>query len=301
MASVLITGGTGLIGRHLSRRLQEKGYEVALLSRTKNYKEQIPSYIWDINKGEIDQKAISEADYIIHLSGVNIGEKRWTKKRKQQILESRIKSGQLIFGEVVKRNMNLRAFISASAVGYYGSLTSPEIFHETAPPAEDFLGQTCEAWEKEADRFMDAGIRTVKIRTGVVLTKQGGALSKMAWPAKRGFGAALGNGKQYLPWIHINDLCGIYLKAIEDTNMTGAYNAVAPDHITNKEFTRALAQGYKRTLWLPNIPGIVMKLMFGKMSEILLQGSRVSADKIQARGYKFQFPGLPGAIRNLLA
>ena len=300
MAKVLITGGTGLIGKALANRLQERGFEVAVLSRTKNISEEVSFYTWDISKGIIDPEAISTADYIIHLTGVNIGEKRWSRKRKQEILESRINSGQLIYQEVRKQNKKLKAFISASATGYYGSVTVPDIFSEPDSPGEDFLGQTCSAWEQVADRFHDAGIRTVKIRTGVVLTRQGGALSKMLVPVKIGFGAALGNGKQYLPWIHMDDLCDIYIRTIEETGMSGAYNAVAPEHITNKEFTQSLAHVLNRNLWVPNIPAFVLKLIFGRMSEIVLHGSRVSSDKIRAAGYKFQYPGIQGALLNLL-
>ncbi len=288
------------MGKALSRKLLERGFEVSILSRTKNLNKQVPCYSWDLSKGEIDPEAVSTADYIIHLSGVNIGEKRWSGKRKQEILDSRINSGQLIFDELRKQNKKLRAFISASAIGYYGSVTSPEIFSEMDPPGEDFLGQTCRAWEQVADRFQDAGIRTVKIRTGVVLTNQGGVLSKMLIPIKIGFGAALGSGKQYFPWIHMDDLCDIYIRAIEEASMSGAYNAVAPEHLTNREITKSLAHVLNRKLWAPNIPAFVLKLIFGRMSEIVLQGSRVSSDKIQAAGYKFQYPGIQEAIKNLM-
>lgn len=299
MARVLITGGTGLIGKHLSQRLQERAYEVAILSRARKKEEQIPTYYWDIDKSEVDKEAIANADFIIHLSGTSIGEKRWTTKRKQQIVDSRIRSGQLIFGELRKQNKKLRAFISASAIGYYGAITSIKVFSESDPPGDDFLAQTCIDWEDAADRFNDLGIRTVKIRTGVVLTNRGGALAKMLFPIKAGFGAAIGSGKQYLPWIHIDDLCDIYIKAIEDVQMNGAYNAVAPEHLTNKEFTQSLAHILKRALWLPNIPAFVMKLIFGKMSVILLKGSRISSKKIQAAGYTFLFPTLDDALEQL--
>lgn len=300
MAKVLITGGTGLIGNHLCTRLMENGYEIAILSRGISKDEQIRTYSWDLDKFEIDEEAIASADYIINLSGTSIGEKRWTKKRKQQIIESRIKSGQLIFDEVRKQNKNLRAFISASAIGYYGAVTSNSIFSETDPPGEDFLAQTCRDWEHAADRFMNVGIRTVKIRTGVVLTKRGGALAKMMLPIKAGFGSAIGSGKQYLPWIHIDDLCDIYIKAIEDVQMYGAYNAVAPEHLTNKAFTQSLAHTRKRTLWFPNIPAFVMKLIFGNMSVILLKGSRISSKKIQGAGYEFLYPSLDSALKQLM-
>jgi len=300
MANVLISGGNGIIGESLTKGLQERGFEVAILSRERSKNQQFPTYIWDIKKTEIDKEAIAVADYIVHLSGANIGAKRWTKKRKQQIIESRIKSGQLIFDETRKQNKNLKAFISASASGYYGAITSDKILSETDPPGDDFLGQTCREWERVADKFVDLGIRTVKIRTGVVLTKRGGALSKMIIPIRKGFGSALGNGKQYLPWIHIDDLCNIYIRAIEDSQMLGAYNAVAPEHLTNKAFTQSLADILNKSLWFPNIPTFVMKILFGKMSDILLQGSRISAERIQATGYKFLFPSLKSALKQLI-
>jgi len=296
MATVLITGGTGLVGSHLCKRLQEKGYDVSILGRKGNTKAAIPTYTWDWRKKEIEIESIDAVDYIIHLAGASIADKRWTINRKKLILDSRVETGKLLFDTIKKRNKNLKAFISASAIGYYGAITSDKIFTETDAPADDFLGNTCRQWELSADRFMDLGIRTVKIRTGVVLTNQGGALSKMIAPVKMGIGSAIGSGKQHMPWIQIDDLCGIYIKAIEDTQMKGAYNAVAPDHKTNKEFMRTLAQVLNKPFSFPNVPAIIMKMMYGRMSEILLEGSRVSADKILSRGYQFQFPELDKAL-----
>ena len=300
MATVLITGGTGLVGKHLCKRLKEKGYDVAILSRTRKQETAIPTYTWDLDKKEIQKEAIDTADYIIHLAGANIGDKRWTAKRKQIIIDSRVKTGQLIFSKIKEQNKDLKAFISASAIGYYGTITLDKIFTEADPPANDFLGDTCRQWEQMTDRFKDLGIRAVKIRTGVVLTGQGGALSKMTAPVKMGIGSAVGNGRQYLPWIHIDDLCDIYIKAIEDTQMKGAYNAVAPDQKTNKEFTQTIAHILKKPFWFPNVPAIAMKLMFGKISEILLRGSRISSNKIKKTGYNFLFPDLESALADLL-
>ena len=300
MATVLITGGTGLVGRHLCKRLQEKGYDVSILSRSSEKKGAIPTFTWDLNKNIIEKEAFKNVNYIIHLAGANIGDKRWTAKRKQEIIDSRIKTTQLIFTKIKEQNRNLKAFISASAIRYYGIKTSDKIFIENDPPANDFLGNTCLLWEQMADKFKGLGIRTVKIRTGLVLTKQGGALSKMIRPVKMGIGSAIGSGKQYLPWIHIDDLCGIYIKAIENKNMEGAFNAVAPDHKTNKEFTRILANVLKKPFWFPNIPAMVIKLIFGNMSEIILKGNKVSADKVKTIGYNFFFTDLESALYNLI-
>lgn len=299
METVLLTG-KGLIAKRLSKQLQNKGYNVTFLSRTKNHNSSFQTYFWNLNQSQIDKEAISSADYIIHLAGANISGKRWTAKRKKEIIDSRVMSTRLIYNEVKKQNKNLKAFISASAVGYYGAITSDKIFNEKDPPANDFLGETCRLWEQAADNFKTSGIRTVKIRTGVVLTKNGGALEKMATPVKMGIGSPIGTGKQYIPWIHIEDLCSIFIKAIEDEEMQGAYNAVAPDYKTNKEFTQKLAIALKKPFWFPHIPTFTMKLIFGEMAAILLEGSRISAHKIQTAGFNFKFPELESALTDIL-
>ena len=299
MAKVLITGGTGLVGTHLSRKLQEMGYEVAILSRTKRNENKLTTYVWDYNKNEIDKDAINTSDYIIHLAGVNLGERRWTSKRKQLIFDSRIKSSELIYNNIDKENNKLSAFITASAIGYYGAITSYEVLSETEPPADDFLAQTCKKWEQVADRFTDIGIRAVKIRTGVVLAKQGGALSKIVIPIKLGIGSAIGDGNQYFPWIHIDDLCSIYIKAIEDTQMIGAFNAVAPGHKTNTQFIETIAHNLDKPFWFPKIPAIAIKVILGKMSGMILTGSRISSDKIKNSGFVFRYPNLESALEQL--
>jgi hypothetical protein len=279
--------------------LQEKGYEVAILSRSSHPDSETISYTWDIDRHEIDREAINNCEYIIHLAGINIGEKRWSDGRKKEISNSRIKSTQLIFNNIDRHNHQLKAFISASAVGYYGTSTSEKIFRETDVPGSDFLGQICKEWEHAADQFTSMGVRTVKIRTGIVLSKEGGALSKLVVPVRWGVGSAIGRGNQYMPWIHLDDLCAIYIQAMENQAMTGAYNAVAPEHITNKAFTAKVARAIHRPFWFPNIPGFVMKLLFGEMSVMLLTGSRISSEKIAAAGYTFHYPHLDGALKEI--
>lgn len=299
MEKVLITGGFGLVGRHLSKVLSNRDYDVAVLSRSRKMTADFRVFYWDIDKNKIDREAINTCDHIIHLAGVNIGEKRWTRSRKQEIFDSRIKSTNLIFNHLNKQNSRLKTFISASAVGYYGSTTSEIIHLESDLPEDSFLGRICKQWEQSSDQFTIAGARVVKIRTGIVLSKSEGALSRFNIPAKLGLGSAIGHGKQYLPWIHIDDLCRIYLHAIQNTNMSGPYNAVAPEHITNKEFVRKVATCLKRPFWFPNIPAIFIKLLLGEMSEMLLNGSRVSSEKTEAAGYKFHFPDMDSALKNL--
>jgi len=299
METVLISGGTGLVGRHLTKTLLERGYGVALLSRKLNHTGSVKAYFWDPEKSQIDSAAILAADYIIHLAGAGIGDRRWTEKRKQIILDSRINSAELLFNSLTCNNHKIKAYISASAVGYYGAVTSDRIFSENDLPAEDFTGFICRNWEMEADRFEKTGIRTVVIRTGIVLSNHGGALQKIALPVRLGIGSALGSGEQYIPWIHIEDLCNIYIKAIEETGFKGPYNAVAPDNQTNRSLTRSLAAVMKKPFWFPDIPAFALKILFGKMSEILLQGSRVSSEKIREAGYVFKFPSLEGALNDL--
>ena len=300
METVLITGGSGLLGKHLCRKLMERGYKPAILTRRPDYKSNITNYYWDPDKEEINNDAISSADYIIHLAGVNIGEKRWTKKRKRIIMDSRILPAKFLFDKIKESGHKPRAFISISGVGYYGSITSDRIFSETDRHAEDFLGEVCRLWENTASRFEAIGMRTVRIRSAVVLTERGGVLARMALPVKFGIGSPIGSGKQYFPWIHVEDLCNIFIRAIEDTQMTGVYNAAAPDQRINKEFVRTLAKVLKKPLWFPPVPAILMKLLLGEMSVILLTGSRISSEKIKKAGYLFIFPELEDALKNLL-
>ncbi|MFP4367126.1 MAG: TIGR01777 family oxidoreductase [Bacteroidales bacterium] len=298
---ILITGGSGLIGQELSKKLLQKGYEVAVLSRNKKTDAGIKTYQWDPLNNEIEKEAIETAGYIIHLAGANLSDKRWTGKRKQIIVDSRVKSADLLFDKVMESNNTIKAFISASAINYYGTVTSDKIFSENDTPGDDFLGETCRKWEKSANRFSDQGIRTVIIRTGVVLSGRGGALKKMETPVKLGIGSPIGSGRQYLPWIHLDDICNIYIKAIEDKNMHGAFNAVAPDIPTNGEFMKTLARAYKKPFWAPAVPAPLMKLLFGEMSSVLLEGSRVSTEKISESGFEFRFPELENALSDLIS
>ena len=302
MAKVIISGGSGLIGQALSRRLQYQGYEVAILSRKKGAASaEVNHHIWDIDSQIIDIKAINNCDYIIHLAGINIGGGRWTQKRKQAIADSRIKSTRLILDNIDRQQNSLKAFISASAIGIYGAKTTDKIFTETDLPANDFLGQTCEKWEQAADGFSDMGIRTVKIRTGIVLSKKGGALARLLIPAKLGIGSALGTGNQFMPWIHLDDLCGIYIHAMEKEPMTGPYNAVAPEHTTNQTFIRKLTRTLHKPFWFPKISSLILRILFGKMSTMLLTGSRISSERIKAAGYQFRFPDLEDAFKDLFS
>mgnify|MGYP003575339240 CR=1 FL=1 len=299
--NVLLTGGSGFIGKHLTDMLLEAGYSVSILSRSeRESSEAITYYKWDLNKKYIDENAVLNADYIIHLAGEGIVEKRWTAKRKKDILDSRIKPIDLIFSVLEKNNKKLNAFVSASAVGIYGAVTSHRICTENTPPANDFLGTTCQKWESAVDKIGSLGIRTVKIRTGIVLGKDEGFLKKMIPTFKSGFGAVLGSGKQYLPWIHIDDLCRIYLKSIEDEKLEGPYNACITDNTTNSRFSKTLANLFGYSIWLPKVPPFLLKLFLGEMSQAVLTGQRVSSEKIQQTGFEFRFADLEKSLINCI-
>lgn len=298
--SVLITGGSGFVGRHLSELLLAKGYNVSVLSGKKKLQSTIHVYQWNPGEGTIDADALNGIDCIVHLAGANLGEKRWTGKRKEEIIRSRVNSAQILFDTVAEKKLKLKAFVSASAIGYYGAITTDRIFTEDDDAATDFLGHTCKTWEAAADLFAGAGVRTVKIRTALVLDKEGGALTKLYNPAQYGFVIRTGSGKQYMPWIHISDLCHIYLKAIEDNMMAGPYNAVSPQHINHYDFVRRMAYIMKRPVFLPPVPSFVLQLVLGEMSDLILKGSRVSSKKISAAGYSFLFPNLDEALKDLL-
>jgi len=288
--TVLITGASGYISGHLQQKLKTQGYRVRTLTTNILNSNVEDCFYWNPENQDINRKAFDSVDYIIHLAGANIGAARWTKRRKQEILDSRVNATRFLFDKVLLYKVPLKAFISASATGYYGTVTSDTIFDEEAPAAHDFLGNVCFQWENAAARFQELGIRTVKIRTGVVLSNDAPALKKMLLPIKMGIGSSLGSGKQYIPWIHIDDLCEIYLKAIEDNTFTGPFNAVAPQHITNKEMMKTLSKILKKPFWFPAVPAFVLRILFGEMADILLKGSRVQPKKLLEKGFEYHFP-----------
>lgn len=297
--NVLITGGTGFIGKVLTDALLQKGYSVSILSRTvKPRKEKVSYYVWDVTSQSIEEKSVLNADYIIHLAGENIGEKKWTAKRKEEIRNSRTQSAQLIYSVLKKHNKQIGAFVSASGIGYYGALNGHGICTETTLPGNDFVGQVCQDWEKSADLMKGLGIRTVKIRTGLVLGKNEGLLNKLSPIFKKGLGSVLGSGKQYMPWIHVDDLCRMYIEAIENPNMSGAYNATINDSTTNQVFSKTLAESLGRHMFLPKIPSFVIQLGMGEMSSLVLTGRRVSSDKIKKLGFRFRFKNLKKAMKD---
>jgi len=300
MKSILITGGTGLIGLALIKKLLDSNYKVSVLSRGKKSPHpDVDLYHWDVHAAEIDMQAVGQADVIVHLAGAGIAEKRWTKNRKQEIIHSRVASAELLFKKVNETGKKLEAFISSSAVGWYGGLSNDNLMTEDLPAADGFMGQTCRLWEEAVDLFQTLGVRTVKIRTGVVLSTDSGALPKMALPVKIGLGSALGSGKQIVPWIHIDDIVGIYLKAIQNAQMQGVFNGVAPAENNLNIFMRTLAKTLGKPYFMPSVPAFALKVAMGEMAVLVTEGSRISALKIQEAGYEFKFQELDKALAEL--
>lgn len=298
---ILITGASGLVGSQLTEMFLQKGYQVVHIGRTKRAgipPYAVPAFVWDVNKQEFDTEALNGVEVIINLAGAGVADKRWTDSRKRELLESRTKSLALLYKTLSTTNHQVTAVISASAIGYYG-FEGDEVFTEDSKSGSDFLATLTQQWEAEADKLLSLNIRTVKLRIGIVLSDKGGALIEMAKPVRIFAGSPLGNGKQYLSWIHIEDLCAMFLKAAADENLRGVYNAVSGDWVSNKEITKAIGKVLSRPVWPVHVPAFVLKLMLGEMANIVLQGSKVSADKIKQTGFVFKYTKLDESLKSL--
>lgn len=297
---VVITGGTGLIGNYLQKQLLLKKYEVVVLSRTKKKSSTKGlSYAqWDIENEIIDVDLVCSADYIIHLAGANIADKRWSEKQKEVIVNSRLKTTHLLFKTLKENPHQVKSIISASGADCYGVKTTNKLFKESDEFGDDFLSKVCKVWEAAVLQFNEIGVNTVCLRTGVVFAKENSALQKMTRPIKIGVGSPLGSGKQIMSYIHIHDLCNLYIYMLEN-NMSGFYNAVAANS-SNNEVTQAIAKELKKPLFMPNVPNFVLKLIFGEMASILLEGSAVDNDKIKATDFRFTYPDLESILKDVL-
>ncbi len=296
--TILITGANGLIGKALTQTLTQSGYKVHILSRSKMHppNKNVDAFQWNVSKEQIDSECIKGVDAIIHLAGEGIAEQRWTDTRKKQLIESRTKSIKLIYSLLEKDTTHqVKTVISASAIGYYGDRGN-ELLTEESTPSNTFLAQLCVAWENAVQEGKKLHMRTVSMRTGLVLSDQGGALASMARLTKLGLGSILSDGTQWVSWIHIEDVVQMYVYALEHTTIHGIYNMVAPQPTTNKIIIKELAQVLKKSLWLPAIPSWILKLVIGEMSALVLDSSRVSADKILSTGFKFKFKNINSAL-----
>jgi uncharacterized protein (TIGR01777 family) len=302
MQTVLITGGSGLVGQELSKMLINKGFKVIILSRNKNSSNNNIQYAqWDIKKQTIDLKALQEADFIIHLAGAGVVDKKWTESYKKEILLSRTESSKLIIDALSKNPNKVKAIISASAIGWYGPDKKNDYsFSETDAPDNNFLGETCRLWEESVDPATKIGIRVCKLRTGIVLTKKGGALREFIKPIKMGIAGILGRGNQIISWIHIEDLCRMFIHCMENDQLQGSYNAVAPSPVSNKTLTISLAKLLKGIFFIPvHVPVFILKLMMGQRSIEILKSTTVSCEKIKKTGFVFYYPTIDAALKNI--
>ena len=303
MSTVLITGGTGMVGKALTIALKERGYDVIILTRnlpSLTNSKQIRYAQWDIYKQTIDEWAIKEADYIIHLAGASLAEKRWSSNRKKEIVNSRVESGRLIVESLKTIPNKVKAVLCASATGWYGSdaESNQKEFTEADPAAEDFLGQTCKQWEAAIAPVIELNIRLVTLRIGIVLSNDGGALKEFKKPLNFGIATILGSGDQILSWIHIDDLVRIFLFMMDNENLSGVYNAVSPNPITNKQLILEIAKNERGRNFIPiHVPEFALKIRLGEMSTELLKSFTVSAEKISGAGFIFQYPTIKAALQ----
>lgn len=299
MATILITGGSGLIGQALTHALLRNGHQVRHLGRSIREVPSVASYKWDVRAGTIDSASVIGVDHIVHLAGAGIADARWTKDRVQELVDSRAASARLLQRAVREHGQVPKSFVSAAGINYYGATTSDRTYVENDAAGGDTIGMISRKWEEAVDEWATI-TRVVKLRTPIVLSAEGGALSKLAMPFRWGLGAALGSGKQWMPWVHIDDLVRAYENALFNDRMTGAYNVNASGTVNNKVFTKALARSLGRKAFLPNVPGFVLRMSFGEMAHLLLAGSRASNEKLLTTGFEFRFNDLDAALDDLL-
>jgi uncharacterized protein (TIGR01777 family) len=308
MQNVLITGGTGLIGKRLTRHLTAGGYQVTILTRKLPGPAEANSGVnyatWNVPGGFIDLDAIEKADIIIHLAGAGVVDKKWTKAYKEEIIRSRTESSALLVNTLRNNPHSVKTVISASAIGWYGEDPPPSNngFEETEEAAEGFLGETCKQWEASISPMESLALRLVKIRTGIVLSNEGGALPEFKKLIRFGLAGILSDGKQVVSWIHIDDLCRLYIEALKNEGWRGVYNGVAPTPVTNKELTLQLARQLKGNFFIAlHVPKFVLRWVLGERSVEVLKSCSVSAGKARDAGFQFLYPTIEAALHQLTA
>jgi uncharacterized protein (TIGR01777 family) len=298
----LITGATGFVGKRLLHRLDEPA---VVLSRNAAKAEKslaafnVKAFNWDAENQAAPAEAFDGVDVVFHLAGEPVAEGRWTKEKKRRLRESRVEGTRNLVQTLNQLPKKPRVLISASAVGYYGD-RGDEVLTEDAPPREDFLGEICMAWERESHAARQAGIRVVNPRIGIVLGEKGGALGKMLLPFKMGVGSPLGSGKQYMPWIHIDDLVSLMLFAAERESISGPLNATAPHPVTNSEFTKTLGKVLRRPTFMPAPPAFMLKILIGEFADVLLQSQNAVPKRALDAGFQFHYRDLEPALREIL-
>jgi uncharacterized protein len=294
---VAISGATGLIGTALRESLAADGIQIVALSRSPSIPP-LETITWDVDNGRFDASRLEDADAVVHLAGEPIAQ-RWNDARKKAIRDSRVKSTRLLVEGLKSLKQRPKVLISGSAIGFYGD-RGDETLVESSPAGTGFLPETCQAWEHAAMEAMGLGIRTTVLRTGIVLSTKGGALKKMLLPFRLGAGGPVGSGRQWMSWIHIDDLVGAIRHMLQKDEIMAAVNGVAPEPATNAEFSKALGRALSRPAFLP-APAFALKIAFGEMASIVLEGQKVLPKKLQDTGYRFRFPALSGALEDILA
>ncbi len=300
MSTILIGGGTGMIGQRLSHLLNAKGHKVLHLSRTQNLSATYPAYEWDIKKGTINEEVVRKADYIINLAGAGVADKRWTAARKKVIINSRVATTLLLKKAIEKYKPNLQAYLSASAIGYYGDRSNEELTEYSKAGQRGFLAESVLEWEAAINQVAATSVRTVGIRIGVVLSTKGGALPKLLLPTKLGVGGYFDDGSQWYAWVHIDDVCRLFIYAIEQTSMHGFYNGTSPYPETNKVFTQKVGEAINKNLLLIPAPAFAMRLGMGEMADTVLGSSKVLPARTLETGFKFEYPYLAEAVKDVI-
>jgi uncharacterized protein (TIGR01777 family) len=293
---VVISGVSGLIGTALRSSLTSEGHEVLALSRRQSLPP-IETMTWDVSTGRFDPSGLEGTDAVVHLAGEPVAQ-RWTDKSKKAIRESRIAATRLLVEGLKSLKNPPKLLISASAVGFYGDGGDTEL-DESSPPGEGFLPDVCQEWEKAALEALGLGIRAVCVRIGIILSTKGGALAKLLLPFKLGVGGPAGSGRQWMPWIHIDDLAGAFRFVIQEEDLMGVVNGTSPNPATNAEFSTALGRALHRPAFMP-APAFGLKILFGEMAQIVLQGQRVLPKKLLGAGYEFKYPKLLDALEDVI-
>ncbi|WP_411768315.1 TIGR01777 family oxidoreductase [Winogradskyella sp. A3E31] len=299
--TILITGATGLIGQEVVKACHQKGYIVHYLSTSKSKlesKDNYKGFFWNPDQNEIDETCFEGVEAIINLVGASIS-KRWTDDYKQEILNSRTKTAELLIETIKKHNFSIEQIVSASAIGVYPSSSVNYYEEHNSSVSDTFLGTVVQKWENAVDDFKSIGVKVAKVRIGLVLAEEGGALSEIVKPMRFGLGAAFGSGEQWQSWIHVEDLARLFVHVLDD-ELEGVYNGVAPNPVTNSELTKTAAKVLNKPLFLPNIPKVAMNLVLGEMHILLFESQRVSSGKIEGEGFQFKFHHIEPALKDLL-
>ena len=296
MPTVLLAGGSGLIGNRLAAMLREKNYTVRILTRSPKAEGQ---FSWNPANGTMDDAALKNVDYVINLAGTGIADRPWTKARKRDIIESRVQSARTLRSALERAGSNPKAYLSSSAIGYYGN-SGERWMSETDPPVDNsFMVGCCQQWEAAADEVAALGIRTVKLRIGIVLAKEGGALAEFVKPLRFGVGSYFADGQAWYSWIHRDDLCRMFIWAMENPQVAGVFNAAAPQPVRNKALLQAVAKAMRQPAIFIPAPAFALELVLGEMAAVILNSNRIASEKVVQAGFQFQYPELESALKQI--